>query len=177
MKGQPTKYNPELEKQICKLLATGKHNIMQVCEAVGISDSTYYIWQNENPAFAAAVKDAQEKRLKAIGEIALSGLTKLLDVYEYEETHTEYEGSKANKKIKSQRTVKKFIMPNTAAVIHTLVNRLPESFKNSQYIDHTTNGKEINKNVLDLSKLTDEELDYLEYLQNKASVKQEEPKQ
>lgn len=134
--GRKTKYNKAIVKRICDELATGKNSIEDVCKMVGIDDSTYYDWKNKKPEFSEAIKEAEERRLLAFKEMAKSGLAKLLDVHEYEEVTTEFENDSAGKPvIKSQKRVKKKIMPNPTAVIFTLTNRDQDNWKNKQSID------------------------------------------
>ncbi len=136
------KYTKKLVKQLCDELATGKHTIADTCKKVGVSEATFYHWKEHKPEFLEAVKSAEQKRLLAFKEMATSGLAKLLDVHEYEEVHTDYENGQDGKpKIKAQKRVKKFTMPNPAAVIFTLTNRDPANWQNRQNVDHTSNGK------------------------------------
>jgi len=136
------KYTKKLVKQICDELSTGKHTIADTCKKVGISETQFYVWKKNKPEFAEALKAIEEQRILAFKDMAVSGLAKLLDVFEYEEVHTDYVDDKEGKpKIKSQKRVKKFTMPNPAAVIFTLTNRDPTNWQNRQNVDHTSNGK------------------------------------
>src|SRR5690606_4320989 len=138
------KYNKKLVKEICDLLASGKHSIEDTCKIVGIAKQTYYFWKDKKTEFADAVENAEVKRLEAYKEMAVSGLAKLLDVHEYEEVTTEYENDKAGKpKIKGQKRVLKKIMPNPTAVIFTLTNRDNANWKNRQNTDITSKGDKI----------------------------------
>lgn len=130
------RYSKALVKLICDELSTGNHTIADVCKKVGIHESTYYEWKNTKPEFSEALKEVEVKRLAAFANMARSGLAKLLDIHEYEEVTTEYENDKKGKPIiKSQKRVKKKIMPNPTAVIFTLTNREPNDWKNRQSID------------------------------------------
>lgn len=136
------KYSKALVKEICEELATGKHTIADTCIKVGISEATFHHWRNTKLEFSEALKGAEYKRLESFKNMALSGLAKILDVYEYEEVHTDYENDKTGKpKVKGQKRVKKFTMPNTAAIIFTLTNRDSQDWQNKQNVDHTSNGK------------------------------------
>lgn len=82
--------------------------------------------------------------------MALSGLAKLLNEHEYEEIHTDYvDGKDGKPKVKSQKRVKKKIMPNPTAVIFTLTNRDSIDWKHQSNIDHTTKGESMNKGFYD----------------------------
>lgn len=130
------KYSKGLVKRICDELATGNHTIADVCTMNGITETTFYDWKAKKPEFSEAIKEAETKRLAAFANMARSGLAKLLDIHEYEEVTTEYENDKKGKPIiKSQKRVKKKIMPNPTAVIFTLTNREPNDWKNRQSID------------------------------------------
>lgn len=131
------KLNKETVDKFIELYATGKQSIQDICEAVGIDRSTFYAWK-KNKAFGKKLSDAHTKRLDAIGEMALSGMVILLSKHEYEEVTVEYIEDKNGKpKIKSQKKVKKFIMPNPAMVALALTNRQAVDWKNKQSIDTT----------------------------------------
>ncbi len=156
------KYSAKIVKEICEILASGKHSVEDTCLKVGISKVTFYNWKKTKPKFLEAVEEAEVRRLSAYKEMAISGLAKLLDIHEYEEVTTEYENDKEGKpKIKAQKRVLKKIMPNPAAVIFTLTNRDSENWKNRQ--DHTTKGEKIENTspfmqvIMQASKKEDEE--------------------
>ena len=139
------KYSKGLVKTICAELATGNLTIADVCKKVGISEATFYYWKTTKPEFLEAYKEAEQLRLESFKEMAKSGLAKLLDIHEYEEVTTEYENDKKGKPIiKSQKRVKKKIMPSATAVMFALTNREPENWKNRQSIDAKAN---INHNI------------------------------
>ncbi|WP_262246997.1 transposase [Parapedobacter soli] len=134
--GRKTKYSKTLVKKICELLATGDWSVKDTCKQVGLSESQFYYWKNTKPEFAEALSAAEDCRREVFKDMAKSGLAKLLDIHEYEEVQTEYENDKTGKPvIKSQKRIKKKIMPSTTAVIFALTNREPEWWKNRQSID------------------------------------------
>lgn len=152
------KYSEKIVKEICDLLATGEHRIVDVCKQVGISEAIYYKWKETKVEFLEALKEAEKKRLSEFKHMARSGLAKLLDVYEYEEEHTEYKTNKEGETlISSKKVIKKRVMPNSTAVIFALCNRDPENFKNIQKVDITSKGDKVGQSI-DLSKLDDETL-------------------
>jgi transposase-like protein len=147
------KYSKKLAEVIVDLVSTGDHTIAAVCKHVGISEAVYYKWKNEKLEFMEALKGAEVTRLESLGKLALSGLAVLLTKHEYEEVTTEYtEGKDGKPKIKNQKKVKKFIMPNPTAVIFTVTNRLPDDWKHVSKIDHTTDGESLNKGFYDFLK-------------------------
>jgi transposase-like protein len=136
------KYSKEKAAAICELFATGEHKIADVCKATGITESTFHKWKAEKSEFSESLKKAEASRLAQFATLARSGLAKLLDVYEVEETTTEYvdskgEDGKSKPKIKGRKvTVRKF-MPNATAVIFALKNLDSENFKDKQEMEHT----------------------------------------
>lgn len=154
------KYNNKIADKICELLATGRHRIEDICKMVGITKATFYHWKDSKLYFSDKLKEAEEKRLESFADMAKSGLAKLLDVHQFVETKTEYEtvkdkDGKDTRRVKSKTKTTKFIMPNPAAVIFTLTNRLPDDWKNKH--DHTTNGESLNSGFLALMKKANDE--------------------
>lgn len=134
--GRRTKYSKKLVNEICEELSTGKNSVADVCLKLGITTSTFYHWKSTKSEFSDAIERAEAARREAFKEMANSGLAKLLDVHEYEEVTTEYENDKKGKPIiKSQKRIKKKIMPHPTAVIFALTNREPNSWKNRQNIE------------------------------------------
>jgi len=136
------KYDPTLTERICSLLAEGKHTIADVCEQVGISKDTFYRWKRDESDFSDSVKKASAQRLQAFAEMALSGLAKRLDVYEYEEVTTEYIDSKDKNgnsvpKIKTRKVTKKRAMPSDMLILATLQNQDSENWKDKRHHEHT----------------------------------------
>lgn len=136
------KYSQKLASKVIELISTGDHTIQDICKHVGISKTIFYKWKEEKVDFSDALKKAESERLDNLKELAKSGLAILLTKHEYEEVTTEYIDTKEGKpRIKSQKKVKKFVMPNPTAVIFTLTNREPTDWKHKQSVDHTTGGK------------------------------------
>jgi hypothetical protein len=149
------KYSNKIVDKICELLASGKYRIEDVCKVVGITKATFYDWKEKKTYFSDKLKESEQKRLESFADMAKSGLAKLLDVHSFVETKTEYEtvkdkDGKDARRVKSKTKTTKVIMPNPAAVIFTLTNRLPDDWKNKQ--DHTTNGESLNSGFLALMK-------------------------
>jgi transposase len=67
--GRPTKYTPETVERICEAIRLGATYALAAGYG-GISYETFRVWNEEHPAFSAAVKDAE-----AAG--ALKWLTKI----------------------------------------------------------------------------------------------------
>jgi hypothetical protein len=52
------KYSLELTEEICSLLKQG-HNIKTACDAVNISQTTFYDWMADKPDFSESIKKAK----------------------------------------------------------------------------------------------------------------------
>jgi len=136
------KYSKKTGKLFCDLLGSGKWNLDDVCEQVGISKQTYYNWKS-NPKFdfLDILEAAEEKRMDSLKEKAMSGLAKLIDVYEYDEVKREFEPD-ASGKLKPVKTIttKKRVMPSQTAINFVLTNQDAKRWKNRNNVDHTNNG-------------------------------------
>lgn len=143
-----SKYSNRIVKKITSLIESDDFTIPEICRQVGIVESTYFKWQKEKIDFSESIKKAQEKRLELFRQSARSGLLTLLKGTEYEEVTTEFIEGKPDKdgntkpKIKLQRKVKKFILPNPTSVIFALKNLDGENFKDIYNTDITSGGKE-----------------------------------
>ena len=130
------KFEKEIAGKIIELWEVGEHSIVGICEAVNISRDTFYKWK-KRAAFAKALELANKKRMDNIQDVARSGLMTLLRGKEYEEITTEYVESKPDAqgntkpKIKSQKKVKRIILPNAATVIFVMKNLDSENFPNT----------------------------------------------
>lgn len=124
------KYSRELAERFGDMMATGQHRIQDICSHVGISEQTLSRWKKDNSEFCEIIKEAETRRLKNLGELALSGLALLLSKHEVEEVTIEYQDNGLGApKPKSKKVVKKTIMPNPAAVIFTVKNRMGDDWK------------------------------------------------
>lgn len=138
--GRKTKYTPELVTRICGLLEKDTYTVSELCESVGIDESTFYRWKNDKNEFCEAIKKAEERRLGFFVVEAKRSLLKKIQGYEVKETQiVSIPGvdEKGNPKqiIKEKKTIKKHIQPDTTAIIFALTNLDPEHWKNRQNID------------------------------------------
>lgn len=128
------KYSKKIVDRICELVSTDDYTVQEIADQVGINPCTYYDWLKKK-AFAKAISEAETRRFDLFKREARRGLLTLLRGKEYEEVTTEYvEGKpdangKATPKIKSQKKVKKFILPNPTSVLFTLKNLDSDNFK------------------------------------------------
>ena len=132
------KYGKEITDKICKLFESDSYTNKEICEIVGITETTYYEWMNVHSEFSESIKSAKEvyqsKRLKACE----NSLNRLIDGYEYEEVTTEFKvAGDAEFQVGSKKVVKKHVAPNLGAIIHYQTNKDPENWKNKQSTEIT----------------------------------------
>jgi len=150
------KYSDKIADKIAEDLAEGNLKIEDVCKKNGITKPTFYEWKKSKPYFSNRIKEAYELRLESLGDMADSGLAKLLNGHEYEEVTTVYESGMDKDGniipvIKEKKVVKKFHMPNATAVLFTKTNRDSENWKHMQYVDHTSKGSKITQDFSGVS--------------------------
>lgn len=149
------KYNKKTIDAIVGLIKSDTYTIAEVCRQIGITQKTYHQWIADHPEFAEVVEQAKEERMQFFVQEAKKSLLKKIRGYEATETAvTTIPDKDGNPKIKEQKTYKKHIQPDTAAIIFTLTNGDPEHWKNKQSTEVTgKDGKDLFANK------TDEELD------------------
>ena len=154
------KYGKKIVEQIVGLVKSDTYTIAEICRQTGISLRTYFKWIAEYPEFAQAVEDAKAERMQFFVQEAKKSLLKKIRGYEATETAvTTIPDKDGNPKIKEQKTYKKHIQPDTAAIIFTLTNGDPEHWKNKQSTEVTgKDGKDLfaNKSDEELDKEIDE---------------------
>jgi transposase-like protein len=130
------KYSKKIVDSICKLIKSDSYTIAEVCSQVGINQDTYFVWKREKPEFSEAVKKAEDERRAFFALEAKKSLLKKIQGYEVDETKTVYVDDKkeglSKPKIKEKTITKKYIQPDTAAIIFTLTNCDSENWKNRQ---------------------------------------------
>jgi transposase len=142
------KYNSEIAKRICKLVEKDSYTDKEICDLVGIAESTFYEWKAKKPEFSEAIKKAERKFLKYIASEAKKSLLKKIQGYTVQEKKTVYASQlidgKASPKIKEQTVTDKHYQPDTVAIIFALTNQDGENFKNRQSTELTgVNGKDL----------------------------------
>lgn len=149
------KYSKKIVDSIVELVKSDTYTIAEICRQTGIGIRTYYKWIDAYPDFAQAVEDARAERMQFFVQEAKKSLLKKIRGYDVTETAvTTIPDKGGNPKIKEQKTIKKHIQPDTAAIIFTLTNGDPEHWKNKQSTEVTgKDGKDLFANK------TDEELD------------------
>lgn len=139
------KYNKKIVARICELMSKDSYTIAEICQQVGIVESTYYEWLKKKSDFSEAIKKAQDKFVLDMLVECNRSLVKLIKGYTAEETRVVYVDSKTKEKdehgedvikskpkIKEQVTTKKHIAPSLGAIIHFQTNRDPDNWKNRQ---------------------------------------------
>lgn len=151
------KYTKKIAERILGLIKSDTYTVAEICNMAHISKATFYNWQNENPDFAQAVADAREELRQLLVCEAQKSLLKKIQGYTVDETKVVTVDSgkrdvngKVIPKVKEQVTTKKHIAPDTAAIIFTLTNREPETWKNRQTNEITgKDGKDLFKQLSD----------------------------
>lgn len=157
---RPTKYNKEIAERICSLIETDTYTVAEVCRLVKIAPSTYFDWINRYSEFSDNIKKAEAARMAFFVAEAKKSLLKKIQGYTVQEKHITTVGSgkfdvngKEIPKIKEQKIVDKHFQADTAAIIFTLCNGEPDTWKNRQNNEVTgKDGKDL------FGQLTDEEL-------------------
>lgn len=155
------KFSKKTVDMIVGLVKSDTYAIAEICRQVGITPKTYHQWVNDYPDFADAIEQAKAERMQAMVIEAKKSLMKKIQGYDVTETKVvtipgKQKDEKGNPKpiIKEQTTTKKYILPDTAAIIFTLTNGDPEHWRNRQSTEVTgKDGKDL------FASKTDEELD------------------
>lgn len=135
------KYSPDIALKIVNLRSEGRHTIEGICKQVGINKDTYHDWKHTKPDFSDSIKKAEERANECKKEIVMSSFIKLIEGYDYEETHTEIVPSKTDPTdrtkaiVKSRKIIKKHMAPSPGAVIFAMKNYFPDTFKDRFEVD------------------------------------------
>ena len=158
------KFSKKTVERIVGLIKSDTYTIAEICRQVGITPKTYHQWVNDYPDFADAIEQAKDERMQAMVIEAKKSLLKKIQGYEVTETAVTTIPDKNGKPtIKEQKTTKKHIQADTAAIIFTLTNGDPEHWRNRQTTEVTgKDGKD-----LFASKTDDELAAEIEELQRK----------
>jgi transposase-like protein len=145
-----SKYSKNIVNRIADLISSDSYTIAEICRLTGIHIDTYYDWLEKKSEFSEAVKKAKEAFYEKIKAEAEKSLVKMISGYTVKEKKTlTYDTGKFDEngnpliKVKEHTITEKHIQPNPALIIFALTNRDPEKWKNKQYTDLTSNGKEL----------------------------------
>lgn len=151
------KYGKKIVDKIVGMLRSDTYTIAEVCRQVGITTKTYHEWVNDYPEFGESVEKAKDERMQFFVAEAKKSLLKKIQGYTVDETKVVTVPSREKDKdgrpkpqIKEQTTTKKHIAPDTAAVIFTLTNGEPDTWRNRQTNEVTgKDGKDLFKQLSD----------------------------
>ncbi len=136
------KYNKRIVKNICSLIKRDSYTIAEICSQTGINIDTYYDWLKNKPEFSEAIKKAKGEYDEFIAAEAKKSLLKKIQGYTVQEkkvvmveSKDKDESGKSKPKIKEQTIIDKYYQPDTAAIIFTLTNKLPEEYQNRYSAD------------------------------------------
>ena len=148
------KYGKKIVDKIVGLIKSDTYTIAEICRQVGITPKTFHQWKEEHPEFGQMIVDAKDERMQFFVQEAKKSLLKKIQGYEVTETAVTTIPDKNGKPtIKEQKTCKKHIQADTAAIIFTLTNGDPEHWRNRQTTEVTgKDGKDL------FASKTDEEL-------------------
>ena len=126
----------------------------EIAAKLGISESTYYEYQNKYSEFSEAIK----KGKKPVDIEVENALLKRALGYEYEEQTVEYKAAKEGEAVKPThvKKTKKQVVPDVTAQIFWLKNRRPDLWKDRQ--DHS--GKLIHEHVMSLKDFRESKQQY-----------------
>jgi hypothetical protein len=169
--GRPTDYRPEMCDDVQKWIEDGIVN-HEIAARLGIATSTLYEWKDKYSDFADAFERGNNYRHQAVK----NALFQRCIGYEYTEVTKEPKDEKpedASKPIKTKmvitKKVKKQVAPDTGAIEFYLTNKCPNEFKHKTEVHSNITGDVHVKKEVDLSNLSDEELEKLEEIITKAS--------
>lgn len=117
----------------------------QIANNMGVHEATFYKWKSEHTEIYEAIKKGKE----VVDFEVENALLKRALGYEYTETHTNMYGE--------ETTIKKYMKPDTTAIIFWLKNRKPNEWRDRQNINHQGI---INHNI-DFSNITTDELRHI----------------
>jgi hypothetical protein len=139
------KYSKKLVDKITGMIAADDYTIDEICKQCGIHRATYFEWKQDRPDFSDAIENAQQIRLEKFRAAARSGLMTLLNGKEFEEVTTlivegkvTAENPNPAPRVKHQKKVKKFILPNPVNVIFALKNLDKDYFSDSYILDRNS---------------------------------------
>ena len=131
-----SKYCPEIVSKICELIEKDSFTDKEICQQVGIAESTFYDWKEKKSEFSELLKKAELKFLKFIAIEARKSLVKKVQGYTVQEKRTVYaselKDGQSKPRIKEQTITDKHYQPDTVAIIFALCNQDSENFKNKQ---------------------------------------------
>ncbi len=131
MAGRKTKYQEDFPERVEKLALEGKIDI-EIYQALGISNATFYDYQNTYPEFSEALK-----RGKAVQDDKVeSALRKRAMGYSCPETKPQWVNDKDGGHWEYAELIKHY-PPDPTSMIFWLKNRRPERWREKQEFEHS----------------------------------------
>lgn len=177
-KGLRKSINGKKSRELYEMIVNFRKNtdltVVEICEQVGIGESTYYDWLRDESELSEAIRVAEKVRMDRMRDLSRKLAFKRLEGHEIEEEKIEYERKMvkviedgkekmvSRPEIKSKTVTKKIVHCGDGFLQYMLNNTDPENFKSVNHIDHTSKGKEVGGKIVDLGKLSDEALEELE---------------
>lgn len=166
-KGQPTKYKTEFNELAFNYCLMGAVDA-DLARFFSVAESTINNWKNEHPDFLESIKNGKDQ---ADAKVAASLFGRANGVV-LPDTDIRTIYNQETKKHELLKTpIEKHIPGDVTAQIFWLKNRQPQLWRDSQYIDQTNRNK-VAPAEIDLSQLTEDELETLIELQSKIGISQ-----
>lgn len=127
--GRPTKYREQYAHQAYVACRERGASISMLARMFQIERGTLYDWKERHPEFRHNITVGLDEWNNAIAERSIA---KKIKGFRYTETHTTKD---ANGKITQTKTIRKYVIPDTATLIFYLKNRLPERWKDIQQLE------------------------------------------
>ncbi len=157
--GRPTRYSANHHPGWVLALARLGYTDAEISTALGVCEATLNNWKIKYPEFLESIKKGKEFP----DDLVEQALFKKAIGYE----HPEDKIFNNNGTEMIVPTIKHY-PPDTAAAFIWLKNRRPEKWRDKQHIEHSGKVETITK--IDMSNLTDKEVQTLEFLINKCAI-------
>ena len=155
VKGRPTKFNQEMIEQVKDLALLGLTD-KQMAGVLGITEETFNVWKRTKKDFSESIREGKDL---ADAKVA-KALFKRAQGYVVTEDRMDKNGEVV--------TLERELPPDTQAASLWLRNRKPEIWRDKQEISQEVTVEE--KQTIDPSKLTDDELRVLADIQRKGGI-------
>jgi hypothetical protein len=163
--GRPTDYKPEYNEQVRKLCLLGATD-KDIADFFDVEEKTINNWKEKHKEFFQSMREGKEV---ADMEIALSMYENAKDrvvkekkAIKLKEVFWNEEGKRCEQERVELIEEERLVQGDFRNASLWLRNRRPDKWRDRHEIDHTTNGKDINPEGIDYSKLSKETLDELE---------------
>lgn len=150
-------YSARVVNAICDMVREDTYTQREICQRVGMDETTFGRWKTQHPEFADAIEQAEGERMARLVVEARKSLMKKVTGYDVKEHKTKTVPGKdkdANGKpipvVKEQTNITKHVESDTTAIIFVLTNGDPDHFKNRHSQEITgPGGEDLFKNKTD----------------------------